>query len=191
MKDKIKEIDAKREIVDINKDILEITKNIFEQEEAMIFIKEVNRVDFAYYNGDFNWLTSEKIQLEGLLEFRVFNNQKELLIRKTNEKFIGRVIEDGIGEKFYVKPQKCYMWGSKVKEKDNCYEVSEEKGTIYHLPKVFKLSDSVNFKYKVYNYMKPNQEDGILYNVDYRLVDIYKTVNGKDYSILKGGKMDE
>lgn len=188
---KIKEINMKRQKIEVGKNILQIIKHTFKEEKAIIFVRELSKVDFAYYDGSFNWLCNEEVSIEELLEIRAFNKGKELLISRRNGHFIGRLIEDGQGEKYYVKPQKCYMWGREVIEKDNYYEIKEKKGTSYHLPKIINLKDATDFKYEVNNYMRQNQEDGTLYGIDYRLVAIYKTINNKDYSILDGGELSE
>lgn len=178
------------ENIKIDGGILNCIDNVFKKEKALILRRELDKVDFAYYNeGKYDWLGNDEIEEDLVLDLRIFNCKKELHIYKFNDEFRARLIDDSNKkEDFYTVKEDNFMWGSKYEENKNSFFIKEDRGACYNLPKIFDINkNNINFKYRVVNYFEEN-EDGTLSNYDYRLVDILYQNSDKSYiSILNGG----
>lgn len=161
---------------------------------AWILFWEQYRVDFAWFDGSVvQWQDENPAKLEYLLEIRIFSPKKELYLRKKEAEMLdGRVLtisdagsmsDDLISDQvLWEKKELPHMWGSLLK--NGC--LTEEHGMCYHLSSVTDTK-SIDVGYEVVSYYKPDERDGMLRLLDYRMSRIYQEINGEKY-FLEGGK---
>ena len=154
----------------------------FVGESAWILFWEVHRVDFAWYDGKkIHW--HEEKQADYLVEARIFHETKECHIRKVGNKFIGRILmecNEAPIQEIYKKILEPYMWGSMVANG----MVREERGMQYHLPCSL---DATGFGYVVEQYYVPDEEDGMLKMMDYRMTKIFQEIRKVRAYLAVGG----
>lgn len=154
----------------------------FVGEPAWILFWEVHRVDFAWYDGEkIHW--HEGKEAKYLIEARIFHETKECHIRKVENKFVGRILMENNevpAQEVYKKISEPYMWGSIVQHGT----VREERGMQYHLP---CAQDATGFGYVVEQYYIPDEEDGMLKMLDYRMTKVFQEIHKVREYLSVGG----
>lgn len=175
-----------------NASLTDVLTDKFKGEKAWILYWEMHKVDFAWFDGEkVHWPNGAEAQY--FLEARIFNESKECHIRCIDGKYYGRIlmeyesdmehVSDDKNILVYKKALKPYMWGSIVEDKKTedgvviDRFVREDRGMQYHLP---CKKEATGFRYKVEQYYIPNQEDGMLKMLDYRMVELYQEIPESD-----------
>ena len=162
--------------------LADVLQTYFSGEKAWILFWEFHRVDFAWYDGEKIFWQDGK-PAEYLTEARIFHEGKECRIRNIDGKFVCRILtesEEEPTEEVYKKISMPYMWGSIV----NDGVVREDRGMQYHLP---CAKEATGFGYVVEEYYKPDEEDGMLKLIDYRMTKIFQEIQYQRSELPIGG----
>ena len=169
-------------------DLEETVNTEFAGTFAWILFWEQYRVDFAWYDGhEFHWPEEKRVDARFLLEARIFNQEKEVVLRKRKAEagFQARILEETDGSAdmtgVYAFEEEPCMWGSKLE--NGC--ISEERGMQYHLP-FTTPSEEVTFGYRIIVYRVPDPADGMLQLLDYRINGIYQKIGTKKQFLREG-----
>jgi len=111
--------------------------------------------------GNIKFPNNKTVNKDYLKEMRVFSEKGELYIWRTKNEFYYRVKTDNAEDNIHEESH--YIWGTKK----NDYTLEEEgRGIKITLP--FKLNKD-ELKYKVKNYYRCNEDDGMYEFYDARL----------------------
>ena len=109
-----------------------------------------------------------------VIEIRAFGEEGELHLLKKGSLYIGRVIEDNVGEDYEIIDDLYKIWGNVSKNNSNI--LSEDRGIQIKLP--FNVEAGKLLFIKVRHYFTAKRE---LKNLDWRLIGFEK----EDESILR------
>lgn len=116
----------------------------------------------------------ELILDSSVIEIRAFGEEGELHLLKKGSLYIGRVIEDNVGEDYEIIDDLYKIWGNVSKNNSNI--LSEDRGIQIKLP--FNVEAGKLLFIKVRHYFTAKGE---LKNLDWRLIGFEK----EDESILR------
>lgn len=131
------------------------------------------KVGFVYHGEMI--LYDHPIEEEYLQEIRVFNEHRELHVRRWGNQFAGRlIVDDKDGERIDIFDEIHYIWGKVVGEENGWLKVSEKnRGFQIHIPFLSQQDIPEKICYKVRNYLKEDK-DGQLFFDDARICGFCK-----------------
>lgn len=177
--------------------LMEVLNKEFAENAAWILFWEQYRVDFAWYDGtSLWWPEGVAVRDQYLMEARIFNKVKEVHVRNCGgSSMLCRILEEkqrvsneeGITQRVFAQKDMPYMWGTLFDENTGC--ISEERGMHYHLPYVSKTG-VISIGYEMIQYYLPDDGDGVLHLMDYRISGIWQEEDKKK-SFLNGGGTED
>lgn len=128
-------------------DPMEYIKCNFKEDGFVVAYLDYTVLIGKYLNGKKKALFYESGSFEPkfLQKIRVFNQDKEVFIWRTEEGFKGRLRVDEKGKGTFVVDATQVLWGTKAKEKTGDFTLlSEERGTELKLPFLFSELEYIN-----------------------------------------------
>ncbi len=87
-----------------------------------------------YVNGSFTFINSEQVEPKFIQRIRIFNNDEELMLWRSEGKLKGRYRKDNDGDKIDVVDNNQVIFGTKVEEINGYSKLTEERGTEIFIP---------------------------------------------------------
>ncbi|MBI4854562.1 MAG: TIGR03984 family CRISPR-associated protein [Acidobacteria bacterium] len=153
-------------LLDINREKLDKTlANMFVQENSMSRAYVVAWLDYEvligiWENQEFIFYNSKNLDLKYVQRLRIFNQEKELFLWRTNEQLKGRLRQDNQeGSKVATVIAKQLIFGTKSKPLDNFFtEIYEDRGIKLILPFTNLMVDDKDKNNRIFlqthNYIK-------------------------------------
>ncbi|MBQ6976371.1 MAG: hypothetical protein IJS81_07635 [Selenomonadaceae bacterium] len=152
-----------------------ILQNKFKNSRAIFVAWQVQSIIWGTYDGE--KLSSSEIK--HWLECRIFNDAEELHLKKLNNKFVGRYVNDveGVGN-FYVDSF-ARFWGEKISAANGYIKLLDRSRKLYmEIP--CAENNSKWYGLLTRNYIDSDESTGLSGYVDYRFVAIEPAKAGDD-----------
>ena len=156
----------------------ELIKSTMQTANGLIIIWQIHKITWGKLNnGQLSAL--EELQPENWLEFRIFNEDEEIHMKRAGNIFRGRYVRDEVGQDDYYVDSFARFWGD---EEEN----SADDGYIHLLDEQRKLymeipCDEAGFTWYgllTRNYIESDETTGLSGYVDYRFVAIEPAKEG-------------
>ncbi|MEJ9152467.1 type III-D CRISPR-associated protein Csx19 [Bacillus smithii] len=151
-------------------------RDFFKEEKGFILAWLDYEVKAGFVSQGEMIFYDHSLEEEYLQELRVFNEKRELHVRRWEEQFVGRMIVDGgDGEYNDIFDEKHYIWGQVVEGENGWLKVSEKnRGFQIYIPSLSQQDVPQKICYYVRNYLKED-DDGQLFFDDARICGFCKT----------------
>jgi len=116
---RIREGCSKTEAIDIPASEEALCDQLRGVQQATVVLWQMNAVRFGTWDGRaFSFPAHAPLQMELLIELRIFNEQRELYLRCEDGRFVGRLRTDEAGDDVDYVDTIARFWGSHHKEDD-------------------------------------------------------------------------
>ncbi len=172
----LKSINSESLILNEIKSLTNTVKEYF-KESGLVVAYQSNKILIGKYDGNnFHFFHEEQIDERKLLKIRIFNNQKELFLWKSNGNIKGRLRIDTEGEEVFVVDAYQQLWGTDFQKINNSWtKIFEERGTELILPfSNIKVDNKQNKVFiKTRNYIEYHSKSLLATYGDCRFVGFY------------------
>lgn len=139
-----------------------------------------------YSDNKFTFLNNEQLDWETIQRIRIFNENGEVMLWKSDGKLIGRHRKDSEGEQTWFVENDQVLFGTKSEDLEDYTRLTEDRGTEVVVPLTGFTLSKENKKEKVKvttrNYIGYNEIHQATY-VDNRLVNIFFESKNKSLEV--------
>ncbi len=154
-----------------------ILRDKLKNPRAIFVAWQIQSIVWGNYDGKLSLRGNVPPEPENWLEFRIFNETEELHLKRVNENFIGRYVNDSEGSGNFYVDSFARFWGEKISASDGYVNLLDRNRKLYmEIP-------CAQDKFKWYglltrNYIESDESTGLSGYVDYRFVAIEPAEEG-------------
>lgn len=144
-----------------------------------VIIGKYSQKEFTFYNN-------HQLELTAIQRVRIFNENEELMLWRSEDKFVGRHRKDSEGDQTWFVENDQVLFGTKSEDLGGYTQLTEDRGTEVIVPLTGIILSKENKKARVKvttrNYIGYNEIHQATY-VDNRLVNIFFKPSNKSLEV--------